>query len=88
MIQFFFLIAVSVANGIKTLLVRGVSMFFVNGKPTVINGPRKLRNRPSWVVIFLVLPFSEIPLFPKYLITFLMSFTSLFVRVIPEPVID
>ena len=45
-------------------------------------------NFPFWLVIFLVVPFNEISLFSKDLITFIISFISLFVRVIPEPVID
>ena len=39
-------------KGTKTLLANGVSTFFINGKPDVINGFRKLRNPPSWLVIF------------------------------------
>ena len=34
-------------NGIKTLLVNGVSILFDNGKPAVINGLRKVRNPRS-----------------------------------------
>ena len=52
------------------------------------NGLRKLRNLSSWLVITLVVPFNKMPLFFKDLITFVISFISLFVRVIPEPVID
>ena len=44
-----------------------------------------MRNPPSWLVIFLVIPFNKIPLFSKGLITFIISFISLFFRVIPEP---
>ena len=33
---------------------------------------------------FLVVPFNEISLFSKDLITFIISFISLFIRVIPE----
>ena len=62
----------------------GVSTFFINGKAVVINGLRKLRDPPSWLVIFLVVPFSKIPLFPKDLITVTVSFISLFVNVIQE----
>ena len=47
-----------------------------------------MRNCPSWLIIFLVLPFNKTPLFSKRLITFIISFILLFVRVIPEPVID
>ena len=49
-----FRIAASVAhaaavnpNVTKTTLFNGVSKFFINGKPTDINGRRKLRNHPS-----------------------------------------
>ena len=62
----------------------GVSTFFINGKAVVINGLRKLSDPPSWLVIFLVVPFSKIPLFSKDLITFTISFISLFVNVIQE----
>ena len=34
-------------NEIKTCLANGVSTRFINGKPAVINGLRKLRNPPS-----------------------------------------
>ena len=64
-----------------------VSTLFINAKPAVINGLRNLGNASSWLVIFLVVPFNKIYLFSKDLIAFMMSFTSLFVRVIPEPVI-
>ena len=67
-------------NGNKTFLVNGISTFFINGKPAVINGLRKFKNSSSWLVMFLVVPFNKIPL-----ITFRISFISLFVRVIPEP---
>ena len=90
--QNFFWIAASVAeiaadssNGNKTLLHGGVNTVFLNGKPAAVNGLRKLRNRPSWLVIFLVAPFNKIPLLSKDLITFITSFISLFVRVIPAP---
>ena len=48
-------------NGIKTLLANGVSTFFNNGL-------RKLRNPPSWLVIFLAVPFKKVFLFSKDLI--------------------
>ena len=70
----------------KTLLANGVSTFFINDKLAVINGLRKFKNPPSWLVIFLVVSFNKIPLFSKDLITFIISFISLLVRVIPEPV--
>ena len=50
-------------NGIKPLSANGVSTFFINGKPAVINGSRKLRNPPSWLVIFLKVLFNKIPIF-------------------------
>ena len=37
-----------------------------NGNKTLLaNGLRKLRNPPSWLVIFLAVPFSKILLFSK-----------------------
>ena len=33
--------------GNKTLLARGVSTLFINGKPAVFNGLRKFKNLPS-----------------------------------------
>ena len=76
-------------NGTKTLLANGVSTYFINGKPTDINSLRKLRNPPFWLLMILVLvvSFNKIPVFSKDLITFAISFTSLFVSVVPEPVI-
>ena len=65
-----------------------MSAFFINGKPAVINDLRKLRNPPSRLVIFVVVPFNKIPLFSTKLITFIISFIPLFVRCITEPVID
>ena len=35
------------SNGIKTLLANGVSRYFINVKPAVINGLRKMINSPS-----------------------------------------
>ena len=61
---------------------------FINGKPAVINGLRKFKNTPSWLVIFLVVAFNKIPLLSKDLTTFVISFNSLFFKVIPEPVSD
>ena len=65
-----FWITVSVAeatavnpNGTKMLLANGISLFFINGKLPVINGLRKLRNSPSWLLIFLVVLFNKIPIF-------------------------
>ena len=68
----FFSITASVAEsavvnpeGTQTLLANGMNTFFNNGNPTGINGLRKLRNLPSWLVIFLVVPFKKVPLFSK-----------------------
>ena len=68
----FFSITASVAEsavvnpeGTQTLLANGMNTFFNNSKPTGINGLRKLRNLPSWLVIFLVVPFKKVPLFSK-----------------------
>ena len=47
------------ASGNKILLVRGTSTFFINGKLAVNYCIRKLRNPPSWLVIFLVVPFNK-----------------------------
>ena len=74
-------------NSNKILSATGVSILSINGKLAVINGPKEFKNLPSWLVTFLAAPFNKIPLFSKDLITFIISFTSSFVRVIPEPVI-
>ena len=93
----FFGIATSAADipadnpdGNKTLSAKGVSTVFINCKPAVVNGLRKVKNPPSWLVIFLVVLLNKIPLFSKDLITFIICFISLFVvnRIIPEPVND
>ena len=93
-IQFFFVfwIAASVAdatavnsNGKKTYLANDVSNVFINSKAIVINELRKLRNPPSWLVIYLVVSFNKFPLFSKDLITLIISFMSLLVNVIPKP---
>ena len=34
-------------NGTKKFLASGVSTFFINAKPTVMNGLRKFKNPPS-----------------------------------------
>ena len=88
-----FWIAASVAdaanpNGIKTLFANVVSTYFITGKTAVINGLRKLINLPSGQVFFLVVPLNKIPLFSIILITFIISIISLFVRVIPELLLD
>ena len=62
-----------------------MSTLFINNKPAVINGLRKFKIPPSWLVIFLAVPFNKIPLFSNHLITFIIYFISLSVRVIPAP---
>ena len=64
-----------------------MSALFINSKLDVLNGLGKLRNSPYLLVIFVVVSFIKIPLFSKGLIIFIIFFISLFVRVIPEPVI-
>ena len=65
-----------------------MSTFFINGKQTLINGAKYyLTNPRSWIIIISVAPFKIIFLFSKDLIAFIISFISLFVSVIPEPVI-
>ena len=66
------------ANEVSTLSL------FINGKRAAINELRKLRNHPSLLVIFVVVPFNKIPLFPKDLITFIIPYTF---RVILEPLL-
>ena len=73
-------IAADNPNGNKRLLARGVSKLFIYGKPAAINGLRKLRNPSSWLVRFLVVPFSKFFLFSKDLITSIISFISMFVQ--------
>ena len=70
-------------NGIKTLLARDVSTFFINGNQLSL----MVKNPPSWLVIFLVVPFNKITLFSKDLITFTISVISILVRVIPGPLL-
>ena len=65
-----------------------MSTIFINGKQAVIIGLRRLRNSPSYLVIFLVVAFKKIPLFSKDLITLIMPFILLFVRVIPTPLLE
>ena len=72
-------------NGTKTLLLNGVSAFFIKGKWVVINGLRKLQKHPSWLLIFLVVLFNKIPIFSNDLITFIISLISLFLSVSPGP---
>ena len=66
-------------------LANEVSRLLINGKPADINGLRTFKYPPSWIVIFLTVPFNKIPLFSKDFIIFIMSFISLSVRVIPAP---
>ena len=75
-------------NITKMHVANGVSTVFIHDKPTEINGVKKFRNPRSWLVIFLVLPFYNIPLFPKDLITFIISFISLFLSIKSEPLIE
>ena len=65
-------------NGNKTLLAGGVSVLFINGKPAGINDRRKLTNSSSWLVIFAIVLFNKVPLFSNDLLTFIISFISLF----------
>ena len=48
----------------------------------------KIEKSSFWTSNFWVVSFSKIPLFSNDLFTFIISFISLFVRVIPELVID
>ena len=68
-------------EGTKTLLGDGVSKCFINGKPAVINGLRKLRNPHFRLLIFLVVSFKKIPLFSKNLITLLVISTTVSAKV-------
>ena len=67
-------------KGTKMLLANGVT----NGKPTYINGLIKLTNPPSWLLIFLVVPFNNI-LFSKDLISFLSFILLLFLNPLTMP---
>ena len=51
------------SNGTRTILASGVGRFFIDGVLADINGLRKSKNAPSWLVISLVVPFNEIPFF-------------------------
>ena len=64
-----------------------MSTFFIDGETTFIKGPRKLSNPSSWLIIVPVAAFHKILLFSKNLITFMISFISVFVSVIPEPLL-
>ena len=63
-------------NRIKRLLDNGASALFINGKPAVINGLKKLTNPPSWLVNLVLVPFNKSPLFSKDFIIFVMTFTN------------
>ena len=65
-----------------------MSTLFINGKPAYINSLGKLKNPPSGLVILLVVSFNKIPVFAKDLVTSIIFFISLFVRVIFELTID
>ena len=64
-----------------------MTTFFIYGKAAVINDLRTFKNPPSWPVIFLAVPFNKMSPFSKDLITFIISFVSLSVIVIPEPLL-
>ena len=65
-------------NGNRTILANGISTFLVNGKLVLINRPKTLvRNPLSWLLIFEVVPFNNISVFSRNLITFIISFISL-----------
>ena len=78
--KIFFWIARSVFDvalnptGITNILANGMSTFFINSKPADINGLTKLRNPPSWLIIFEVVAFNKIPQFLKEQITFVFFF--------------
>ena len=73
--DYFFWIAASLAaivaaNDNKTLLPRGVSILFINGKSAAINGLEKFKNPSFWLVIFLVVTFNKSLYFLKALLLF------------------
>ena len=59
-----------------------MSTLFINGKPAYMNSLGKLKNPPSWLVILPVVSFKKVSVFLKDLFTSMISFISLFVRVI------
>ena len=59
-----------------------MSTLFINGKPAYMNSLGKLKNTPSWLVILPVVSFKKVSVFLKDLFTSMISFISLFVRVI------
>ena len=62
-----------------------VSTLFINGKASAINSLRKSKNPLSWLELFVLVSFNKIAVFSKDLITFTISFISLFVQVISAP---
>ena len=57
-------------------IANGTSTFFVNGKAILANEARKLSNPPTWLLVFLVVPFNKIPLFPKDPKSFILLFVK------------
>lgn len=45
-------------------------------------------NLPSWLILYSVVPLNKISIFSKDLSNFTISFISLFVNGMPEPMID
>ena len=66
----------------KHFLANGVITLFINSKLAVINGIRKIKNPPYWLIIFLIVPLIKCFYFVK---TFIMSFISSLVKIIPVP---
>ena len=62
-----------------------MSTYFINGRPNVT---KKIEKSSSWLAIFLTVLYDQTALFLKELITFIISVISLFVRVIPEALLD
>ena len=79
-------VAIVNPNGTRKLFANDVRIFFINGKPTDINGLRKLRNPASWIVTFVVVSYNKTHLVSKDPITFITALISLFASVILEPV--
>ena len=42
------------SNGIKMLLDNGLIIFFNNGQPTFLNGPRSLSNNPTDCIVLYI----------------------------------
>ena len=49
-------------SGIKTILGNGLVTFFIDGKPTFINGPRSLTKNPPICIIL------EISVFDNFIV--------------------